>query len=459
MYLLVVTTSSADQQYDVIVVGAGAAGIAAGRKLVASGIMDVLVVEARDRAGGRVWTEQWTDPAGMTVPVDLGAQWLHGVGTNVLWPLAQAAGVPTAMSNYDALVVYGPDNQQVPDDTLVAADDFISAFYEAVGGERRRVEATEGGDAPLSAALEPALNAVGDVGEDEALWALNTELEQEYAADLANLSLVYFDEGREVKGDDAFMGMAGGDFEQFLTGLAEGLNIRYNATVLAVDYSDGVLVTVQGPWGGEEVLQAKAVVVTLPLGVLQAGDLEFTPELPRWKQKAIDALGMGLLDKVVLAFEGPIFWEEGVEVINRVTTPAGAWAEFFTVGAYSNATLLAAFNAGSQAARVEALTDEEAVGEVMEVLQGLYGDAVPDEPAAAWVTRWGEDPFSRGSYSYMAVGATPADRAALARPVNNKVFMAGEATSRSFHGTVNGAWESGEAAANAIIKSLQPPSN
>jgi len=200
------------------------------------------------------------------------------------------------------------------------------------------------------------------------------------------------------------------------------------------------------------LMSAAHGVKPLRLGVLKAGTVAFTPPLPAAKQKAIQRLGMGVLNKLYLRFPRR-FWDADAELINYIPAQHGRWAESLNMAYYTDAPVLLCFNAGIYGTATEALSDAEVVAAAMTSLRTIYGADIP-APTAHLRTRWAADPYARGSYSFAAVGSSPADRDALAAPVGGRLFFAGEATYRDYPSTVHGAYLSGRRAAANILARL-----
>jgi len=432
--------ASAGRGHEVLVVGAGVAGLAAARELRAEGFT-VTVLEARDRIGGRVVTDKrWSG-----VPVDLGASWIHGLEGNEIAELAADHGIRLAPgTNDDRWVVYGADGKLVDAEALGAEAQALAA---AIAGEQRRRAKAGEGDISLADFV-----ATRGAGLDEAArrrldFLVNSEYEHEYAADAALLSLRWFDSGEELRGGDA---QIPGGYGQIVEVLAKDLNVVLEQVVTEVEHGpEGVRVRT----AADRSFSAEFAVLTLPVGVLKAGTVRFSPALPAAKTAAIARLGMGVLDKCYLRFDAR-FWGEGAELIGHVDAAIkGRWAEFVDLTPILGAPVLVAFNAGSHAAALAERSDAEVVADVMTVLRTIYGPEVPG-PRDAIVTRWGQDPFARGSYSSLPPGATPDDLAALAAPVAGRLFFAGEATSGDYQGTVHGAYQSGLRAAQELADTL-----
>ena len=403
-----------------MVVGAGMAGLAAGRRLADAGV-EVTVLEARERIGGRMWTD-----TSLGVPIDLGAAWIHGTDGNPIVGLAADAGAATVVTDFSDVVVY--DGQRVVDDAAVqaafAAWDEILARLEAL-----RENAAD--DVPLS----DGLAEVADLNDPVMAWVVRSAVVSEYAADPGQLSLAWFGQEGEFGGPNLILP---GGYAQLAQYLAHGLDIRTGTEVLRIaDDGSGVLIdTSHGQ------VSADRVIVTVPLGVLKAGTIAFDPPLPDAKRCAIERLGFGVLNKVVLAFEEP-FWPEAPDMIGLLGSaqPLGDVLNGLT---FADSPVLVGIRGGAWARSRESLSDEDAVAEVVEAM------AAP-EPTGAVVTRWAADPYARGSYSFIAVGSSPADQRALAEPVGDHLLFAGEATHAEFFATVHGAYMSGIREADRIL--------
>ena len=416
---------------DVLVIGAGIAGLRAAEVLVANG-RRVIVLEARDRLGGRIYTDRsWG------VPVELGASWIHGVENNPIAALAAAKGITTQATDYES-IMYGADGQRLGDGAL---DDIEEQVADLVEAGR---EGSPDTDEPLRTALDRAI-AAADLDPSERLnveMGITASIEHEYATDAVNLSATNFDDGADEGGGDALLP---GGYDQVVAAVANGLDVRLGHVVTSIDTSGdrAVVVTAQGNF------QAGAVVVTVPLGVLKAGTIEFLPALPEAKSRAIAKLGMGTLSKTCLRFESQ-FWPDDAELIDIVPSVSrrGQWVESLSLTGLVDVPALMMFNAGEFARAVEAMTDPEVIASASNALKPAFPEF--STPTGLLRSAWSVDPFSLGSYSFIGVGASLADRDALAEPDGRRVF-AGEACSRDHAATVHGAYASGEAAAKALL--------
>ena len=409
----------------ILVIGAGIAGLAAASELRASGFGNVVVLEARDRIGGRIWTQQLAG----ALPVDLGASWIHGVRGNPIADIARQSGIETRPTDWDNAVLHFHERGTPAPDTPD-----LDGFWALA--ERRP-------NASLRSVLNEYLetHALTTTQRRYLEHLLNTTVEHEYGADLADLSLESVDGGSEYGGSDVLFP---GGYGQIVEALSDGLDVRLGQAVTAIDHTGAHIVATTAAGARFE---ADRVVVTIPLGVLRNGLVSFSPPLPPAKRRAIADLKMGVLNKTCLLFED-VFWEPGVEAIGYVGADRGQWAETLSLHPYTGQPILMMFNAGAYGAEIESLTDREIVAEATLALADMYGTA--PQPTDALVTRWGSDPWTHGSYSYVPVGSSFARYATLGEPIGDRVFFAGEATDPDHPATVHGAFLSGVRAAGEI---------
>ncbi|XP_050446710.1 lysine-specific histone demethylase 1A [Cataglyphis hispanica] len=285
-------------------------------------------------------------------------------------------------------------------------------------------------------------------------------LEFANATSLSNLSLKHWDQDDDFEFTGSHLTVRNG-YSCVPVALSEGLDIRLNTAARAVRYGpNGVEVWAapsRSPHTNHTVYKADAVLVTLPLGVLKTSTLpsgvNFTPPLPEWKSQAIQRLGFGNLNKVVLCFER-IFWDPTANLFGHVGSTTASRGELFLFWNLYKAPVLLALVAGEAACVMENVSDDVIVGRCIAVLKGIFGNQVVPQPRESVVTRWRADPWARGSYSFVAVGSSGSDYDLLAAPVSAphmlnqpppqpRVFFAGEHTIRNYPATVHGAFLSG----------------
>ncbi|CAN6479894.1 unnamed protein product [Victoria cruziana] len=428
---------------NVLIVGAGLAGLAAAKQLRFLGFK-VAVIEGRNRAGGRVFTKKLAGD-GVIAAADLGGSVLTGINGNPLGVMARQLGLPLHKVR-DQCPLYRPDGKAVNADVDAKVEELFNGLLDKVCKLRQAMGEIASIDVSLGVALE-TFRRVYRVAEDkEEMMLLNwhlANLEYANAGLLSNLSLAFWDQDDpyEMGGDHCFI--PGGN-ERLVRVLVENLPVFYGRAVQEIRYgSDGVLVV-----AGGQVFRGDMVLCTVPLGVLKSGSIKFEPELPQMKKDAISRLGFGLLNKVAMLFPR-VFWSGGIDTFGHLTEDPKQRGEFFLFYSYASVSggpLLIALVAGESAIKFEDMPPSDAVRRVLEVLRGIFtpkGIEVPD-PIQAVCTRWGKDKFTYGSYSHVAVGSSGDDYDILAESVGcGRVFFAGEATNRRYPATMHGALLSG----------------
>ncbi|MFK7827497.1 MAG: flavin monoamine oxidase family protein [Oligoflexales bacterium] len=430
------TLGTASENDRIIVIGAGIAGISAAKQLQDQG-RNVIVLEARGRLGGRIHTSSLGDDT-----TDLGATWLNGDIDN---PVAEAAKryhikkVPLP----DITTDFAFDSVSEKNFLGEEIDHYSENFFDELKKLKKELDSeasmTEAADAYIS-----NKNLTGDQAR-HARWAIEQfNVEIFYAGPANQTSLKWFDEDEGFKGDD--YGFPNG-YEQIVRAMSAGLKIDYNMPVNKILY-DAQEVIVEA---GDSNYRASQVIVTVPLGVLKSGNIEFEPTLPSKKQQSIDKPAMGTLEKVVLQFD-TIFWPStGVIYIDE---PMGRLPLYMDISAISLKPTLVVFHGGNESVKLISRYDDESIkNSAIDRLAHALGKEVP-EPANYLVTRWSQDPYALGSYAYVPVGASPSDMEELASPLNDRVFFAGEATSSEYYGQTHGAMISGLRAADEVLAAI-----
>ncbi|MBK6579091.1 MAG: FAD-dependent oxidoreductase [Sandaracinaceae bacterium] len=421
----------------VIVVGAGMSGIAAARALHAAG-HEVVVLEARDRLGGRIHTVSLDG-----VAVDAGAAWLHGVRDNPLVGVAEAYGFTLVDDDVDDVALAVSTTEGPFDDAEIeAAFGTADRFFT-------RLPALRSSLGPLASVADgsDAFFAEEDLDLRAALLGRamleRNYLELDYAAPLGLQSLRWVDEDPALRGGDQLIV---GGYGQLIERLAEGLDVRLSEVVTRIEY-DATGVTVHASSGA---VMGSHVIVTVPLGVLRAGSIAFEPPLPTEKLEAIARLDLANLEKVIFRFD-TLFWDDIEDNSGLVISEVdGEMPGFFDLTREAGAPMLVVLYGGAYARSAQATaSDADLVVRALEHLAVLLGREVP-EPTATHVTRWTSDPFARGSYAFIPTGASPADMDAVRAPVADRVFFAGEGTRFTTASTVHGAFLSGLDAARSL---------
>jgi monoamine oxidase len=420
-----------------VVIGAGMAGLAAADRLADEGER-VTVVEARDRLGGRIHSiRPWKG-----VTLDAGASWMRGEQNNPLADLVREAGAPTAVFNRATETAYDPKGRRLLFDRHRRNMEDVNLLHEhmywANVGASSQASIEEG----IAQALHDANLVRGrarDAGE-----IVHRLTEADHGASADEVAFTAVGALHEFSGDDVVFPEGMGRLTEYL---AQGLDVRPGHVVQSVSHDGrGVTVRAAAPHG-PVTLTADRVLVTLPLGVLKAGQVAFEPALPEDKLDAVRKLGSGRLDKLFLLFD-EVFWGDA-EVIVNLGTEEGTWFHWYAGQRVMGAPVLATRNGGGAARFLARMGDEEVVEHAMASLRAMFRKA-PD-PLDHYLTHWSDDPFARGSFSYTAVGSGDTDRLALGRPVDDRLFFAGEATEIEHAATVHGALLSGRREADRVL--------
>jgi len=407
---------------DVAVIGAGAAGIGAARRLREAEAVSVIVLEARNRVGGRVHT---IAPAGF--PLDRGAEWLHSADRNPLSPIARHLGFSVHRRPPEWTTRLRRSGE-----TIEAEADWL-ATREAQSEARRRA-AAESIDRSLASLLTPGgrWNQLLDASSS---WGNGAELDRVSVKD----NVRYEDSGTNWR--------LGEGYGRLFETLAEGLPMAHETAVSQVDHR-GRTIRLETARG---TVTAKHVIVAVPTSIIVQEVIRFDPPLPD-KLAAAAGLPLGVDDKLFISLKGPIpGLEDGAYLVGSTTSRE---TMSYQVRPLDRPAIYCFFG-GRFAAALEregqAAMFDFAAGE----LTRLLGSEVRERMAPLASTAWQTDPWSRGSYSYALPGHAD-DRAVLAAPVDDRLFFAGEACSPNFFSTAHGAWLSGIATAEAVLASLSP---
>ena len=426
--------------YDAIVIGAGISGLEAASVLQENN-MNVLILEARNRIGGRLLTTTmdgaWTD---------LGASWLHDIDNNVLADLAREYSIPLIDTPFNATVVSlfdGSTQITDPDIQTYYSAQFLSILtrtFASCGTFEDAVNCYTSTITPPTSIYTPYVYNFTYSG----WFADNTK----YVSSIVGPSYLNL-------GHDA---LPSGGYTNFINTIfdIDALKIQLTSVVSTIDYTNDQVVinTTDG-----SAYSAKYVVVTVPLGVLKANSIQFIPGLPAPQQLAIQNMGVGLMDKVILLFNS-VFWDPTFTLTLPYTPDSSinydmifAYSKFVPNPSTpaSNPPILMTFLIGDWARASEPLSDAQIVNNVMAQLQTIYPSA-PSQPVQYQITRWGQDPFALGSYMYPSTNTTYSDIVNLTLPVQNKVFFAGEAVNQIRSGTADAAYTSGFNAASTILQ-------
>lgn len=408
------------RETDVVIVGGGAAGIAAARVLGDAGAA-YLLLEARDRLGGRAWTVQ--DASGYAL--DMGCGWLHSADRNPWLEIAQ---------NQGCVVDRTLPPWQRPSAHVGKSADSVEAFAVALARFRDEVESLPA-DAPDKAAaalLEPS-NPSNALIDAVSTYYSGAELSKVSARDLAR----YEDNGVNWRLPEGY--------GRVIATHGYGLHVEVNCEAIRVDHG-GRNVKVETNRG---VFEAHAVIVTLPSRIIAERDNLFSPALPD-KSEAASNLPLGLADKLFLSLEGAEEFEPDSRAFGAFDRTATAAYQFRPFGR----PLIEAYFGGDLAADLEKGGEPAFFAFASGELQALFGREFLKRIAPRPMHGWARDRWARGSYSYAKPGKADS-REALAQPVNGRLFFAGEACSRADYSTAHGAYRTGVAAAVDALAALR----
>lgn len=423
---------------DVAVIGGGIAGLSAATALRALGI-DVLVIEARERLGGRIHTIV-VDGA----PLDLGAAFVHGAGDlNPITRLMADAGIELLDPHADSAPQYFAAGAPLGD----ADADRIDRLAEAASRKIHKLARTADASATVDDAIASTLagvKAASPTVRSGVAHALAAEFEIVRGEDARRLSLAQIDADVQLPGGDL---VPRGGYARLIDWLAQNVPVRFNFAVRNIAYdSEGVTIS-----SDRETVRCRRALITLPLGVLKNDKVVFDPPLPETKRSAIARLGVGAVNKVFLRFENP-FWPPDTTILSPIGADREHASEFYALTYLDGEAILVWFLKGDDSRRLDAMEEEAFNREAVARLHEAFGEATP-LPSKIIRSRWTCDPWTLGSHTVMTPGASPSDTEALAAPVGDRLFFAGEATSAEFFGTVHGAWLSGQRAAREIAGS------
>jgi monoamine oxidase len=410
-----------------IVIGAGAAGLAAAAALVREG-HSVLILEARDRVGGRCWTRRMP---GLDVPVELGAEFIHGEAASTHALLAEAGIAAVDSTREQRYLERGRLRR-------------MNAFAEAQRAVRRAP--------PLERDVSFAqLLARTRVSRKTKTFA-RMMVQGFDAADPARVSarsiLEEWGEGGSLGASQPRPQGGYGALCDWLAHsvVARGARLRLDSPVTTLMWKRGNVVVK----GRSFAFRARRAIVTLPLGVLQSNSALFKPSLDM-KQAALRKLASGPVIRVAMRFHTP-FWEARAPEVAFFHVPEAPFPTFWTPLPI-RAPLLTAWAGGPKAARLTGSSRDALLAAALRSVGMVFGRerALKAQLDAALVQDWQADPCSRGGYSYVRVGGEGA-RERLAEPLDDTLYFAGEATDVEEAGTVAGALRSGERGAREVLK-------
>jgi monoamine oxidase len=417
----VVFAAPLPREADIVVIGAGAAGIAAARRIQAAN-RKVIVVEAANQIGGRCQTDSST----FDVPFDRGARWMHNPDTNPMIRLGRAAGLEMTTAPLGQKIRIGRRNARAGE-----TEEFLAALVRA---NRAIDDASRKGDMSCAAALPK------DLGD----WAGTAEfvLGASFAGqDLKDVSVI--DKARALDRNAALACRQG--LGTLIARLGEQVPLSLSTPAKRISWSKRD-VTVETPAGK---IVARAAVVTVSSNVLEAGDIKFDTDIPKRPLDAPTKLGLGSYDRIALQMPGNPLGLSRDDVIIEQSNSTRTALLYANMGGSS---LCSIDVAGSFGRDLSAQGEQAMVAFAREWLTKLFGSEAAAAVKKTSATRWNASPFVLGAMSVAAPG-TQGSRKILTEPIGC-VYLAGEATHETLWGTIDGAWESGERAAEAALRRI-----
>jgi monoamine oxidase len=413
---------------EIVVVGAGGAGIAAAHRLQAFGF-SVLVVEASNRIGGRAFTESET----FGFPFDHGCAWLQGPGDLPYISAAQSAGFTLIDHDDPPGALFSGGKPATPDDVV---------RYDQAASRLRQLLASHEDDVAASSLVNSG---------DRWLAAAATWLSaMDHGVDLTGLSSADV----AAYGAYAVNALVKEGLGSLVAQFARSLPVQTGTVVTGVDWS-GTGVTVRTQKGD---IRAQAVIVTVSTGVMSARGIRFTPDLPAEIWQAFDDLPMGLLTKIALQTDGARFGlPENAFVTRAVDEPLPAKAAFF-LSFPAGYDLCVGFVGGSRAWEIEKAGEDAAISFATDQLALMLGSDIRRHIRKGRMTNWGSNLWTRGAYAAARPGRHKA-RAMLTDPLGDRVFFAGEALGGAYPALLSGAHICGDAAARRVANILAAKKN
>ncbi len=406
---------------DIVIVGAGAAGIAAARRIAAAGRRFVLL-EASDHIGGRCITETAT----FGMPYDRGAHWIYLPDTNPLTKVGPRRSIEVYPTPPSQKVRIGRRNAREGE-----LEDFLAAQVRAT---RAIADAARKADVPCEQTLP----------NDLADWRPAVEFVLgpfESSKDLARFSALDFAHAAE-RNAAAFCKQG---FGALLSSLAEGIPVKLSTPATTIDYRRGV--AIETPKG---TIAARAAIVTVPTNVIASGVIKFVPELPHRQIDVFGRLSLGSYDHIALELEGNPLGLDSDDLVFEKSTDTRTAAILANV---SGTPLCLIDVAGSFGHDLSAHGEAAMVDFATEWLAGLYGAEIKKSIGRTHATRWDAQRWTLGAWSAAVPGGEGARRI-LSEPLNDVIWFAGEAAHETWWGTVGGAWESGERTADAVLRKI-----
>lgn len=427
----------------ILIIGAGIAGLAAAKTLIEHQ-QEVMVFEARDRIGGRVYSIK--NELGT---FDLGASWIHGIEHNPIWDLAQQYQVSTTIFNYNESIYYHADGRPFSEPERLEFEQYVEQI------EYLLAESTH------ENALDAAYTALNQLNYSGALFTVS---------ELKNLLLQYFE---RMANDpfatnlaslaahyDRYEGYFSGDevifpegYHQIIAALAQDIKIQTQTQIQHIECTDTHVELIDQQ--NRRYLGCK-VLIAVPLGVLKHQLIRFQPSLPNVYRQAIDTIGFGSFNKVFLEFEQPLPFEalHANEIHSYYYWHDERWFNVLDLSEIYHKPVYLMLFGGAQSEWIDQSEDQDIWQFIYSGLAANF-QHIPLQPKSMLVSRWGKDPYSMGSFSFPTPEHEEELIQVLNTPVHDRMYFIGEHCSLQYAGTVHGAYLTGQAVALKLVEALK----
>ncbi|KAI8074452.1 hypothetical protein BC940DRAFT_288293 [Gongronella butleri] len=441
----------------VAILGGGVSGISAALNLTDNGIDDFVLIEAQNHLGGRAKHAKLGN-----VTVELGCNWVQGLGTNPINLLREKWGLKTVKSDFSNATLLDQDGKEIdPTDASTRVGDAAAKLHQ-LGLDRLAAN-------KVDVSVRTGLNMIGyhpRDAVDNAFEFVTFDIPMAESAEVAsaefsslNEEAVYsLDFGPDSDGDLMSIDPRGFSYiflrEADRVFKARDPRLLLRNTVKSIEYTDkGVTIKTN-----RNTIIADYAIMTFSVGVLQNTDIQWQPALPEWKVEGLAAFHMATYTKIFMLFPEQ-FWHDTQNIIYAGPTKGlyTLWENlnapgFFPKGTKSNVIMVTVIQ--DTAYHVEALSDEKVRAELMATLHTMYGKDIP-EPTQVLFKRWHSDPLFRGTYSNWPIGELNEHHENMKAPLNNRIFFSGEAMSQRYYGYLQGAWITGAETADNVSKCLK----
>ncbi|KAI0789320.1 amine oxidase [Abortiporus biennis] len=450
----------------VLILGGGVAGVIAARTLQEQGISDFIIVEARHELGGRMMSRSF-GAEGQEYTVEVGANWVQGTQTedgpeNPIWDLAKRHNITTQQSSFfDSITTFdetGPVDYRDIFDTAVKN---YAALSQSAGSRvhANLVDTTARGGYSLTGAQPSSPHEfASEYFQFDWEFAQSPEETSWVASSWANNFTFRGDAGGFS--DENMMSVDQRGFKTLIQSEARSFlentgteRVMLNSTVSSIEYSvNGVRVNMTDG----RSLSADHALCTFSLGVLQHTDVKFEPALPAWKKEAIHSMSMGVYTKIFFQFPYKFWFDTEMGLYaGRERGRYAVWQSLDHPDFFPGSGLLFVTITGSFSKRIESLPNEYVKYEVLSVLQSMFPNITIPEPLDFYFHRWHADPLFRGSYSNWPASFLSEHQANLRANVDERLWFAGEATSRKHFGFLHGAYFEGRDIALAVADCIK----